>query len=65
MSPDRCGLSGVRGDGDVAGGNGSLLAVLLPVAPHARGVLLNLPEVASAASAHLETLGMTARISSG
>ncbi|TMR24781.1 methyltransferase [Nonomuraea turkmeniaca] len=59
--PEACDLSVVRTVVDVAGGNGALLAVLLQAAPHARGVLLDLPEVAAAASAHLATLGMASR----
>ncbi|MGI5286408.1 methyltransferase [Nonomuraea polychroma] len=59
--PEACDLSGVRTVVDVAGGNGALLAVLLQAAPHAQGVLLDLPEVAHAASANLETLGLAAR----
>ncbi|WP_188186663.1 methyltransferase [Nonomuraea sp. SYSU D8015] len=59
--PKVCDLSGVRTFVDVGGGNGALLAVLLQAAPDARGVLLDLPDVAAAGSTRLSALGLTGR----
>ncbi|MET0343295.1 MAG: methyltransferase [Polyangiales bacterium] len=46
---------------DVGGGHGRLLAGILARAPHARGLLYDLPEVISGAGATLGSLGVGAR----
>jgi len=46
---------------DVAGGNGELLAQILPAAPHLRGVLLERPHALEAARAKLQTVGCADR----
>jgi NAD(P)-dependent dehydrogenase (short-subunit alcohol dehydrogenase family)/ubiquinone/menaquinone biosynthesis C-methylase UbiE len=46
---------------DVAGGNGELLAQILPAAPHLRGVLLERPHALEAARAKLQTAGCADR----
>ena len=46
---------------DVAGGNGELLAQILPAAPHLRGVLLERPHALEAARAKLHAVGCADR----
>ena len=46
---------------DVGGGQGGLLAAILAASPLARGVLFDLPHVASMARQNLETAGLSAR----
>ena len=46
---------------DVAGGNGELLAQILPAAPHLQGVLLERPHALEAARAKLQTVGCADR----
>jgi NAD(P)-dependent dehydrogenase (short-subunit alcohol dehydrogenase family) len=46
---------------DVAGGNGELLAQILPAAPHLRGVLLERPHALEAARAKLQAVGCADR----
>ena len=46
---------------DVGGGQGGLLAAILTASPLARGVLFDLPHVASMARQNLETAGLSAR----
>jgi NAD(P)-dependent dehydrogenase (short-subunit alcohol dehydrogenase family) len=46
---------------DVAGGNGELLAQILPAAPHLRGVLLERPHALAAAQAKLAAAGCADR----
>lgn len=46
---------------DVAGGNGELLAQILPAAPHLRGVLLERPHALEAARAKLHAAGCADR----
>ena len=46
---------------DVAGGNGELLAQILPAAPHLRGVLLERPHALAAARAKLAAAGCADR----
>lgn len=46
---------------DVAGGNGELLAQILPAAPHLRGVLLERPHALEAALAKLQAAGCADR----
>jgi NAD(P)-dependent dehydrogenase (short-subunit alcohol dehydrogenase family) len=46
---------------DVAGGNGELLAQILPAAPHLRGVLLERPHALAAARAKLAAAGCAGR----
>jgi O-methyltransferase domain/short chain dehydrogenase len=46
---------------DVAGGNGELLAQILPAAPHLRGVLLERPHALEAARARLQAVGCADR----
>lgn len=47
---------------DIGGGNGSLLAALLPHHPHLQGVLFDTPQVVPDAQTHLAELGLTARV---
>ena len=46
---------------DVAGGNGELLAQILPITPHLRGVLLERPHALEAARAKLQAVGCADR----
>ena len=46
---------------DVAGGNGELLAQILPAAPHLRGVLLERPHALKAARSKLQSVGCADR----
>jgi O-methyltransferase/methyltransferase family protein len=46
---------------DVGGGQGTLLASILEVHPHARGVLFDLPHVIAPARTHIERAGQAAR----
>jgi hypothetical protein len=46
---------------DVGGGNGELLAQILPAAPHLRGVLLERPHALKAARSKLQTAGCADR----
>jgi len=54
--------TGVRTVVDVGGGNGTLLANLLPRHPHLRGVLLDLPHVAEQAAGRLAEAGLADRV---
>jgi hypothetical protein len=47
---------------DVAGGHGSLLAAVLEAAPHASGVLIDLPHVTEVARATFEARGLGNRV---
>lgn len=55
------GLSAASVVVDVAGGNGELLAQILPAAPHLRGVLLERPHALAAAEAKLAAAGCAGR----
>lgn len=46
---------------DVGGGQGTLLATILQVYPHVRGVLFDLPHVIAPARTRMESTGQTAR----
>lgn len=54
-------FSAFRTVADVGGGQGALLAALLQAHPHLNGTLLERPDVAAAARAHLEAAGVSAR----
>lgn len=59
---DACELNGVSRIVDVGGGHGQLLAELLVRAPHAHGVLLDLPDVLPAALSLLTARGVADRV---
>lgn len=54
-------FSGARNIVDVGGGTGNLLATVLRANPHARGTLLDVPQVADSARARLAALGLGER----
>lgn len=55
-------FSGFKTIVDIGGGHGKLLSAILKTAPHARGLLFDLPHVIEGAKTNLMAEGLTARI---